>query len=315
MKSGLRFSAQELEEAILLTLRYSAHFHFALEKSEIWQRLPSSSNLEQLFAQKNKAILPKMQPTREEFQKSLKHLLETKKIQQQGKFFFLKEADLLSRQARAKIFPEKLAAIRGFVKYIEKFSDIQAVAVTGSVAVKNAAAEDDLDFLVVCKKDRLWLTRFLLLAYSALRGKRPHLDSTKKSIHDSNAWCFNLWLEEESLSMPTTKRSLYEAYEIQQLFWCYDRANIAQRFLKDNIWTKEFLFELPVQRIFLKKNSPKQASTKKSGIIFYFFNEFFYYLQVFYRKIFHAKEVFLMKKQQAFFSADSFRKYLYQRLK
>ena len=126
------------------------------------------------------------------------------------------------------------------------------------MAVKNAELRDDVDLLVVTKPGGLWGVRFLLLTYASLLGKRGWPGQNKQQ-----EWCFNLWLTETSLEIESEKRNLYTAYELSQVFWIYDQANLATKFLKENSWVKNYLPQIKK----LKKRLSNQAENESCRLV------------------------------------------------
>lgn len=332
-------SSSDLETKILLTLRYSHLFHFALTAPEIWQRLPSSKALRQFFRQSDSIALLKEDVQTADltskkcvhfFTKTLLKLEKQGQIIHQAPYYCLQKRDITQRLSRKKIVREKQRAIQEAVHFLKKIPMIHAIVVTGSVAVENAQANDDLDFLIVCRAQSLWITRLLVLGLSMFYGKRPHLDKAGKTQpQDKNAWCFNLWLEENSLTMPPTKRGLYEAYEILQMQWVYDPYSLQPKLLRDNGWLAEQLpfFAQAALDYSTKKNLPPATSTRQNldtankHHIFLGFkylwsrlNDFCFLLQICFRRWFHPQDKFLLSKNQAFFSGEDYPGFLYQQL-
>jgi hypothetical protein len=103
---------------------------------------------------------------------------------------------------------------------------VRMIAVTGSLAVDNAEAGDDVDYLIVTAPGRLWLTRTLVMAvvrFAALRGV---------------TLCPNYIISETALGLP--ERDVYTARELVQM------APVAgldtyDRMLAANDWYAAFL--------------------------------------------------------------------------
>jgi hypothetical protein len=103
--------------------------------------------------------------------------------------------------------------------------------------MKNSDKDDDIDLLIVTKKNRLWLTRLLavLLVELVARRRRPGEKDAKDKI------CLNMFLDETHLGVPPKERDLFSAHEVCQLKVLWERDNLYQGFLRNNQWTKEFL--------------------------------------------------------------------------
>ncbi|OIN88915.1 hypothetical protein COW80_03425 [Candidatus Beckwithbacteria bacterium CG22_combo_CG10-13_8_21_14_all_01_47_9] len=116
-------------------------------------------------------------------------------------------------------------------KILSFIPSVKLVAVTGALAMNNADKNDDIDLMIITAKNRLWLTRLLasILLFSHLRhGQKIY-----------NKLCLNLWLDETNLAIK--QRNLYIAHEICQARSVLDRDGTYQKFIKANLWYKQFL--------------------------------------------------------------------------
>lgn len=274
----------EQDRLVFLTLAYSSCFSFALSKKEIFERLAKGQ--EKIFISSKK------------IENSLKKLISQSLIQSDGQYFFLKKRDLENRLQRAKFISIKKKEIQNFVNLVKKIPFVKAVVLTGSTAVDNAQKDDDLDFMIICQHNTLWLTRFVLILLTKLKDKRPEKEN-------SNAWCLNLWLDEGDLVISEERRSLYEAYEILQMNFVYDVADLKKQFLNANPWLKDYLF-------FYDNYKFGGYKVKKS---FSLLNKLFFVLQKKYRQLVFGQENFSLSLTQAFFNSISFRDKVFSRLK
>ncbi len=274
----------EQDRLVFLTLAYSSCFSFALSKKEIFERLAKGQ--EKIFISSKK------------IENSLRKLISQSLIQSDGQYFFLKKRDLENRLQRAKFISIKKKEIQNFVDLIKKVPFVKAVVLTGSTAVDNAQKDDDLDFMIICQHNTLWLTRFILILLTKLKDKRPEKEN-------SNAWCLNLWLDENDLVISEERRSLYEAYEILQMNFVYDVADFKKQFLNANPWLKNYLF-------FYDNYKFGRYRVKKS---FSLLNQLFFVLQKKYRQLVFGQENFSLSLTQAFFNSISFRDKVFSRLK
>jgi len=208
-----------VKKAILQTLCYADVFDYVLSRDEIWRFLMSSKKVK-----------------RAEFDEALHDL---RGVQKQGALICLSgHTTLFSlRTLRIKETEKKLREIPNLLKTLQWIPTISALFVTGGVAVKNAKEEDDIDVMVIVQPGWLWTTRAIVVLVSLLVGKYR-----SRGLRDtSNHWCFNLWLDETALTIPSTYRNMYTAHEVVQAKPVFDRRNITQRFLVQNGWVKTFL--------------------------------------------------------------------------
>ncbi|KKU23170.1 MAG: hypothetical protein UX35_C0010G0088 [Microgenomates group bacterium GW2011_GWA1_46_15] len=208
-----------VKKAILQTLCYADVFDCALSRDEVWRFLMSSKKMK-----------------RAEFDEALRSL---RGVQKQGTFVCLPGRTTLFslRTARAKETAKKMREIPNLLVMVRWIPTISALFVTGGVAVKNAKEEDDIDVMVVTQQGWLWTTRAIVILVSLLVGKYR----SRRLRDTSNRWCFNLWLDETALTIPSIYRNLYTAHEVVQAKPVFDRRNITQRFLAENGWVKTFL--------------------------------------------------------------------------
>ncbi len=137
------------------------------------------------------------------------------------------------RDARKKTSDEKFSKAKKTVRTISLMPTVEAVFLTGSVAVSNALAGADIDLLIVTTANTLWVTRAVVVALLKLMGKYR----TRKQINDRV--CTNIFLDINHLEFG--KRNLYTAHEVLQARCLFDRGNIEKEWLKKNEWAKRYL--------------------------------------------------------------------------
>ena len=237
-----------LDLQLLATLAYSAQFNFPLTLNETRHKLLSleavndlaegegelGDLLDDLVKADNSEIV-----SVDDVEKRLAKLMKWGLVKQQSGFYFLKTRQENAVATREQKAVASTALRRGLVKLVGLALDmrwVRAVGVTGSVAVDGAAEQDDTDLLLVTANNRLWLVRAAILFYALLLGKKAWPWQRRKS-----AWCFNLWLEEDVLKLPTKQHSLYGALESRQIFWLLDKSMYQQRFFQENAWLGRYL--------------------------------------------------------------------------
>jgi hypothetical protein len=113
---------------------------------------------------------------------------------------------------------------------IARLPYVRMVTVTGSLAVDNAEAGDDVDYLVITAPGRVWLARALTVAIvrlAALRGLKL---------------CPNYVLSETALALP--ERDVYTARELLQMRPVAGH-RVYARMLAANAWCAELLPNWP----------------------------------------------------------------------
>ncbi len=225
-----------LARRALLTLGYVDQFEYPLSIFEIWFRLISSQDLSL------RAVVGAMIWLRN------RGLV---RIERSGGVVWLMLSSRYGlsaqRRARERFSEQKILELQPLLLFVRFLPWVSALAVTGSVAVKNAKLVDDTDLLIVARPGSIWLVRPVLIAFAWLMGKRRSWRA-----EEPDSWCFNLWLESNTLQVGVGGRSVYTAYEVVQAQWLYDREGCAAAFLAENKWVGRFLprwYQLLVDRL------------------------------------------------------------------
>lgn len=220
-----------LEKQVILTLVYANYFSYPLSAEEVHLRL--------IYAFDNWQAQSFKKFSQQEILTVLKNLCQKKKLKKIQNYFYLtsffKITQDKSRKDKFKLSQQKKESLKNLINFIKRIPFIEALALTGSMAVENVSSlDDDIDFLLVCQKNRLWLTRLIILIYALLQGK-------KVLFTDKQDWCFNIFLCSGDLEMSRKKQNLYLAYEVCQIKWLVDKNNLQKNFLEANSWVKSFL--------------------------------------------------------------------------
>lgn len=220
-----------LESVILATVAYTHQFHYPLSAREVQQRLLSGGALKTLGF---KTATAQPSPSRAKITQVLERLVRRKKLLKHGDWYSLATSEAVRgvklRKQRARLHRKRQSQFDQLTQVLSRVPWVWGVALTGSSAMANAPAGADVDVLIVTAPQRLWLTRAVVLFLSwwyRQRGK--------------NGWCFNLWLEPSELALAPEKQGIYEAYELWQCQWLFDRASWRKAWLAQNHWFTGFL--------------------------------------------------------------------------
>lgn len=197
-----------LKEDIAKTINYAKKYDYRLTVSELEQRLISqkkySNKKIEYFLEKNS-----------EYKRQLK----------------LKNEDVWVKNKIEKT--KKLANLID-----KKFGEILFLGITGSVSANNAKKNDDIDLIIITKKNCLWITR-LKLRWFVYKNKIAHRKLAQKEKR--NQFCFNLWLDEKALKIPKNKQNLRNAVDLILMKPVINKNKTYEKFLTENNWAKKFV--------------------------------------------------------------------------
>lgn len=151
----------------------------------------------------------------------------------------LSRSEIEKKEVLLKNTKEKEKFAGNIIRYLRLIPSIRLVALTGSVAANNSQKNDDIDLLIVTSSQTLWITRPILLFLLSLKFNRRHPGDD--STNSKNAFCPNLWLDTNSLTVPKKLQNIYTAHEVLQIKPIFDRGETYKRFIRSNIWTKKYL--------------------------------------------------------------------------
>lgn len=210
-----------MRDAILKTLAYFDCFDYPLKAWEIHKWL----------TQKKGSL--------RQTEKVLKKLLEEKKIFEYKQFYFLKKrAGIVNKRFKKEKISESRMRRAKIIAFLLKIIPwIKLIGVSGSLSMLSSQKTDDIDFFVITEKNRIWLSRLLLVFIINLTGLRRK--RREKILSASGKICINLILESDNLALD--KRNIYLAHEMLQMKVLWQRDEIYSKFLHDNNWVFRFL--------------------------------------------------------------------------
>ena len=139
------------------------------------------------------------------------------------------------RVERQHFSTTKLAHAQRWVRILQCVPGVRFIGITGSLSMRNATPEDDIDLLIITARGRLWLTRaWVLMALWAMRVKRA---DDGQPEHPNQA-CANIFLSEDDLALPD--HNLFIAHEICQMLPLFGPQTY-HHFLDANDWARDFL--------------------------------------------------------------------------
>ena len=140
---------------------------------------------------------------------------------------------------RNKYYEIKLEKAKEMAKKIElNFKDILFLGISGSVASGHPKRDDDIDFFVITRSNKLWKNR-LKIRWWVYINKIPHRKYNRSEKKDE--FCFNLWLDEKHLLIPKTKQNLKNSVDLVLVKPLINKNNTYEKFLLANNWVKKWV--------------------------------------------------------------------------
>jgi hypothetical protein len=156
---------------------------------------------------------------------------------------------------------------------LAKIPFIEAIFVTGSLAMSNCKKSDDIDLMIITSANTLWIVRLIVNLMFVKQRRFPNVKTAPDKI------CTNLWLDTKNLKLKI--KNLYVAHEILQAKCIFDRGGVQYQFLKQNSWVKDYLPNVYKKSIeILKIENLKLIKNLKFKIL----NYILYCLQYLYMK-------------------------------
>jgi hypothetical protein len=165
---------------------------------------------------------------RELFNDELERLFSEGLIEREAGYVFISNgqvsiAERIKKLERAKRYHR----IARFVsRLIAWHPYVRGVFISGSLSKSALAKKDDIDFFVITKPGRLWVSRTLLMLF-----KKIFLLNSKKYF------CINYYIDTRSLEIPD--RNLFTATELAFLA-PVQNSELYLRFIDANQWVKEY---------------------------------------------------------------------------
>ncbi|HJY98289.1 MAG TPA: nucleotidyltransferase domain-containing protein [Patescibacteria group bacterium] len=159
-------------------------------------------------------------------------------VTSKGGFYFLegREGSIYKRILRARISSRKMEIAKRAAKYLAFVPGVKMVAVTGSLAMKNAAGDSDIDLMLITAGGKLWTTRFLTYLFLKIAGfavRKPFDKNQKDKL------CLNIWLDESALKWQG-EENCYIAHEIGQILPLINKNETYEKLLWENKWILNF---------------------------------------------------------------------------
>lgn len=212
-----------LEKAILKTVVFFDIFNYPLTIVEIYKWLYQ--------ADKNYQLL--------EIIKAFESDSLTAKISTKHGFYFLtsRESIIKTRLERYQIAEKKFKIGLKIARWLRWLAFIKMIAICNNAGYNNATPQSDVDFFIIVRKGRLWLSRLMITLAATILGVRRH---DQKFI---DRVCLSFYISDDNLNLadialkPTDP---YLVYWFSTLAPIYD-LDTSQNFFTANAWLKNYL--------------------------------------------------------------------------
>jgi len=127
--------------------------------------------------------------------------------------------------------------------FISKFPFVKAVGISGSLSKNYHDEHSDVDFFIITKSERLWISRTCLMLY-----KKIFLFNSRKFF------CINYFISENSLEI--SEKNIFTATELLTLI---PVSGDFKEFYNKNQWAAQFLPNLKIGKPSIKIKNKKSA--------------------------------------------------------
>lgn len=206
-------------------------------------------------------------------------------IAHKDRFMFLKSKEHLieKREEREAISHKKLLVAKRIASILKYIPTVKLIGVSGSVAMKNADDDDDIDLFIITSANTIWLTRLFTTVFVELFSRRRR----RRDTYVSDKICLNMFVDEQFLTVPKEKQNLYTAHEVCQLEVLYDCGNTYYKFFVANSWVKKYLpngIDIRILRYYDIKRKKERAPNILISQSLNIFNAFAKHLQLWYMR-------------------------------
>lgn len=233
-KSRPRAKEKACDRAIQKTLSYRAVFSYPVSRFQLYTFLITKKDFEEKF-----------------FKKSLRRLVKKDHIKAKDGKYYLPSIRPVSWKLRDKYSQELLSETKTAIDMLKIIPWIKMLAVSGAVAVNNAAKDDDIDIFIISQKNRLYLTRFFTFLILKITNKYAQGKKQKRKL------CCNLYVDETNIKWEKNKRNIYIAHEVLNLHPLIERDEMYFKFIKENSWALKYFknWQITFPSKFTDKNS------------------------------------------------------------
>lgn len=236
-----------MKKQIIETIEYFAQFTYPPTAEEIYTFLPT-------------------QITKQAFHHTLHNLVRSHLIQEGKNTILSTRYTLPQYSIQLQTYPSKQASsfrkrkkIKPYITLLQWNPFIQFAGISGSLAMDNAAKEEDIDMFIITAPGFLWIGRLSAILLAELLG----IHRRRQSQHVQDTVCLNLFFDQQDLVVPQDKQIPYVAHEVLQLNPMINKKDVYESFLSANAWIYAFFPNAKIQQkkpqLNISSNSVLQA--------------------------------------------------------
>lgn len=177
-----------LTTAILRTMAYFDVLDYPLTATEVWRWLYRGP-------QETWNVTP------EEVRATLNTLVANQRLGHDRDWYTLpgREAIVAVRAERLVRNEKKWKRAKSTARFLEVIPYVKLAAVVNTLAIDNARAESDIDFLIVTEPERIWIARLMVTGIVEMLGYRRHGEKIADRI------CLSFYLTTKGLNLSPLK--------------------------------------------------------------------------------------------------------------
>ncbi len=202
---------KSLDEGSMQSLLYFGIFKYPLTASEVHQYNPCRATIDEIEA-------------------SLERLLAREKVIKEDEFYFTETNNtwVKKRKLGYQRAIDLLQHSGKYISVIASFPFVEGIAISGSLSKFHITDDADIDYFIITKANRLWISRSLLHFFKKLTFISGH----------QHYYCMNYFVDTEALSLK--QHNPYTAIELATLIPVYNR-NLIEQLINENQWVSDYL--------------------------------------------------------------------------
>jgi len=187
-----------------------------------------------------------------------------------GFYFLAGRAEIMRERMARYNYTDKKFNRAILLSRIFKFIPwIKMVAVGNIIGAHNLKKESDIDLFIITEKNRIWLTRFFCVLITKTLGLRPKPEEARDKI------CLSFFISEEAMNLEKLMlaggRDTYFIYWLAGLVPIYDKDDIYNKFIKANVWLKNYLPNWMAGEVNYRRDAGKSFSRFYRDVVDMFF--------------------------------------------